>query len=69
MATAKNAADLLCGVKAIADHLGMTERQVKHQATTRGIPTFKMGAFVCASKSYLAEHFRKLSEEANGDRR
>lgn len=70
MITAKNARDLLHGVAAIADHLGMTERQVLHRHERGGLPTFKIGRAVCASKSYLAEHFRRLSEEAaNGQRK
>lgn len=69
MTTAKNARDLLYGVTAIADHLGLTNRQVYHQREQGLLPTFKMGRVVCASKSYLAEHFRKLSEEAaHGER-
>ena len=70
MTTAKNASDLLYGLNAIADHLGMTVAQVKWQIARRGWLTFKQGAIVCASKSYLAEHFRRLSEEAaNGQRK
>lgn len=56
--------DLLTGVAAIAAHLGWTERQVKHQASTGEIPTFKVGAFVCARRSTLAKHFEAQERAA-----
>jgi len=62
MTTAKNARDLLYGLAAIADHLGLTVPQLKPAISRGDVPTFKMGRIVCASKSYLAEHFRKPSE-------
>lgn len=70
MTTAKNARDLLYGTIAIGEHLCLTHRQVLHLHEKGNLPTFKMGRTVCASKSYLAEHFRRLSEEAaNGQRK
>ena len=64
MTTAKNARDLLYGVPAIADHLEMTHAQVYNMRHKGTLPTFKIGGKVCASKSYLAEHFHRLSQEA-----
>ena len=49
--------DLLTGVEAIAAHLGMTRRQVYHLHETGELPTFKLGAKVCARRSTLAKHF------------
>ncbi len=56
--------DLLTGVKAIAAHLGWTERQVLHQHEKGLIPTFKQGRLVCARRSTLAKHFAKREREA-----
>lgn len=58
--------DLMTGIAAIAAHLGWTERQVKHQASTGELPTFKVGAFVCARRSTLAKHFAALEAKAHG---
>ena len=61
--------DLLTGIAAIAVHLGWTERQVKHQAANGELPTFKIGAFVCARRSTLAKHFEAQERAAReGDR-
>lgn len=40
--------DLLYGVKAIAAHLGITERQAYHLIEIGELPTFKLGGKVCA---------------------
>lgn len=62
-------ADLLAGVEAIAGHLDMTRRQVYHLHETGQLPTFKLGAKVCALRSVLREHFLSLSKgAANGKR-
>ena len=45
--------DLLYGVPAIARHLGRTTRQARHNIDKRRIPTFRMGAIICARKSTL----------------
>ncbi|WP_286880878.1 hypothetical protein [Sphingomonas sp.] len=50
-------ADLLYGVKAIAAHLQMTVKQVYHLHAKGDLPTFKIGATVCARRSTLAKHF------------
>ena len=60
--------DLCFGLEAIGEHMNIGVRQVQYLHGQHAIPTFKMGRTVCALKSQLAEHFRKLSEEANGNR-
>jgi hypothetical protein len=52
--------DLLWGIKGIADFIGKTERQAFHLASTRAIPTGKVGHIVVASRRRLREHFRAL---------
>lgn len=49
--------DLLYGVEAIASHLQMTRKQVYHLHGKGDLPTFKVGATVCARRSTLAKHF------------
>lgn len=56
--------DLLFGVAAIADHLGLSARQVKHlHETCEGFPTFKQGRTVCALRSSLQRHFETQAEK------
>ncbi len=50
-------ADLLYGLDAIADHVGLTVPQVKWQIAISHWPTFKQGRIVCARRSALAKHF------------
>lgn len=45
--------DLLYGVKAIAEHLGLDEKTARHRVDRKVIPTFKMGGTVCARRSTL----------------
>jgi hypothetical protein len=52
--------DLLYGIKRIADHLGLTPRQVEHMIARCNLPTFKMGAIVCTTRSAIASHFEQL---------
>lgn len=56
--------DLLFGVDAIAKHLGLTIRQVKHLHETGSLPTFKQGRTVCARRSALARHFAEQEKRA-----
>jgi hypothetical protein len=49
--------DLLWGVKAIADYVGLTERQAGYQIEIGLIPVKKQGRLVVASKANLREHF------------
>jgi hypothetical protein len=41
-------AELLYGYRAIADHLGLTVREVRHQVGANGLPVFKLGQIVAA---------------------
>ncbi len=45
--------DLLYGVPAISEYLGLTEHQARHNIDKGRIPTFRMGAIICARKSSL----------------
>lgn len=56
--------DLLYGLDAIAEHVGLTVPQVKWQIAKSGWPTFKQGAIVCALRSKLAQHFEAAQEAA-----
>ena len=55
--------DLLTGVQAIADAIGMTKRQAYHLHEHGELPTFKMRGKVYARRSTLAKHFAKLERE------
>ena len=56
--------DLLYGVPAIADFLGLRVRQARHQCETGRVPTFKLGQIICGRRSTL---WRWLAEqESNG---
>ena len=46
-------ADLLYGVPAIADFLGVRQRTAYHLVDTRRIPFFRMGKILCARRSRL----------------
>jgi hypothetical protein len=53
----EDTADLLYGVAAIAGHLQLSRKQVYHLHDKGDLPTFKVGATVCARRSTLAKHF------------
>jgi hypothetical protein len=55
--------DLLAGAEAIAAHTGLGLRKVYYLHQTGKLPTFQLGATVCARKSELD---RKLSAERDG---
>jgi len=57
--------DLLYGVPAIAEHLGLREKQCRSRIEAKQIPTFKMGGTLCARKSTLKAHFDKLEGGAD----
>lgn len=50
-----NRADLLYGVPAIAEHLGISQRQARHLSERRSIPTFRLpgNTMICARRSSL----------------
>jgi hypothetical protein len=62
--TSNNGADLLYGLDAIAEFVGLTVPQVKHQINVSGWPTFKQGRIVCTRRSTLAKHFAAQEEAA-----
>lgn len=61
--------DLLYGLAAIAEHLGLTVAQVKWQIAKCGWPVFKQGAKVCARRSTLAKYFAALEAAGRGGSR
>lgn len=48
--------DLLYGLAAIGEHIGLTDRQVEHLVAKGELPTFKLASTVCARRSTLAKH-------------
>lgn len=58
--TKRLADDMLRGVRAIADELGETERQVYYALEKGNLPAFKRGKIWCARKSTLR---RRLDSE------
>jgi len=52
--------DLLYGVPKIAAFLGLTKRATYHLVEARRIPTFKIGATVCARRASLIAAFDAL---------
>ena len=51
----------LYGVQEIADYLGLAERQARHQIEKGRIPTFRMGAIICARPASIDAWLEKLS--------
>lgn len=51
--------DLLMGAKAVAEFVGISERQVYHMLARRQLPGFKIGNTVAAQKSTIIKHIRK----------
>lgn len=56
---------LLYGLKAIAEHVGITERQAKHLHDKGDLPTRKKGKRVCATEGALNGWLRNLEGERN----
>ena len=54
--------DLLYGVKAIADYLGIDEPAARYRCETGQIPTFKMGIIICAKRSTLARWLDEIED-------
>lgn len=57
--------DVLRGGDAIADYLGLTRRQAYHAIAAGHIPTFRVGAIVCARKSTLLSWIAKQESDTN----
>jgi len=68
MSDARNRADadLLHGAAAIAEHLSLSRARVYHLHASKALPTFQMGAIVCARRSTLAKHFAEQEAKAAG---
>jgi hypothetical protein len=49
--------DLLHGAKAIADFLGIEERQARHQIDQGNIPVTRLGRLIIGSKQVLRRRF------------
>jgi excisionase family DNA binding protein len=62
--TEDRGADLLYGVHAIAEFLGIKQRAAKHLIETRRIPFFKVGKTVCARRARILEAFEQLEQTA-----
>ncbi len=60
-AAARRDVDLLYGLQAIGEHVGLTARQAKYKVVRGDIPTFKMGRTVCARRSAIVAHFARAS--------
>jgi hypothetical protein len=60
MKASPESADILYGVKDIAQYLGLTSRQTEHRILRGSIPTFKIGRTVCSTRSCLRDHFHRL---------
>jgi hypothetical protein len=58
--TENHAADLLYGVHAIAEFLGIKQRAAKHLIETKRIPYFKVGKTVCARRARILKAFEEL---------
>jgi len=57
-------ADLLYGAPAIAEFLGLRERQTRHLIEKGLLPTYKIGKTVCASRDALASWLRDQERKA-----
>ena len=63
-ATQPLADDLLIGAVNIAKFTGHNARQIYHLHETASIPSFKIGAAICARKSELLDAFTARSRAA-----
>ena len=55
--------DLLYGVPAIADYLGVTKRTAYHLVETGRIPFFRMGKILCSRRSKLMAAMEQLETQ------
>lgn len=56
--------DLLYGVEAIADHLGIRKRQALYLKEKGTIPTFNVGKTICAKRSDLNKWLDRQAQRA-----
>jgi hypothetical protein len=59
-APAALSADLIWGIRGIAEEIGKSERQAFHLVDTGQIPAAKVGGRIVASRARLRDHFRAL---------
>lgn len=63
--------DIVYGADALARELGLTRRQIYHAAAFRNLPTFKIGAAVCARRStiraWIEQQERGLANNPESD--
>jgi excisionase family DNA binding protein len=56
------AADLLYGARAIADYLGIKQRQAEHLIEQKRIPFFKIGRTVASRRSKLNAALEQMED-------
>ena len=56
--------DLLYGVPACAEFLGITERQARHRFATGQLPSFRIGESICSRKSTLATALDRMEQQS-----
>ena len=61
--------DLLYGVQAIADHLGVKRRVAYHLIETDRLPHFGMGKTVCSKRSTISAALEQLEAAGMGSDR
>ncbi|WP_371346089.1 DNA-binding protein [Ancylobacter sp. IITR112] len=61
----KEDAGVIHGYEAIGEYLGLSARQAKHFAGKGDIPTFKLGAKVCARRASLDSWLADLEAKAS----
>lgn len=61
--TTNDGCDLLYGAARIAEYLGVKRSVVYHLVETDRLPSFKVGAVVCARRSRLNAAFDALEEK------
>ena len=64
MTTDSSGVDLLCGVKAIAEYLGLPRRAVQHRINQDLLPVFRIGSAIYARKSTLMKWIAKMEAAA-----
>jgi excisionase family DNA binding protein len=57
-------ADLLYGVPKIAEFLGLTPKAVYHLVASKRLPSFKIGATVCARRASLLALLAQLEQQS-----
>lgn len=58
------AADILRGADEIAAFLGLDKRAIYHAASRQKLPTFRLGAIICARRSTLLSWISEQERKA-----